>query len=154
PAEARDYDSMDHAEVNRRFVEDFLAAISKAQGKWQTAEVLKVLDLGTGTAQIPIELCRRSDRVVGVALDAARDMLELAAVSVAAAGLVRRIQLQLGDAKALPFEDNEFDAVISNSIVHHLPEPIAALREGARVIRGGGLLFFRDLLRPASEAEL
>ena len=91
PAEARDYDSMDHAEVNWRFVEDFLAVVSKAEGKWQTAEVLKVLDLGTGTAQIPIELCRRSDRVAVVAVDAARNMLAVATKNIAAAGLAARI---------------------------------------------------------------
>ena len=50
PAEAADYDAMDHREVNRAFVIDFLAA-GPPPGE--------ILDLGTGTAQIPIELCRR-----------------------------------------------------------------------------------------------
>ena len=44
-----------------------------------------------------------------------------------------------------------FDVVMSNSIIHHIPEPLAVLREAVRVTKPGGLLFFRDLLRPDSD---
>src|ERR1051325_11092068 len=50
--EAIDYDAMDHAEVNRLFVADFLQAAGRM------AADAEILDLGTGTAQIPIEMCR------------------------------------------------------------------------------------------------
>jgi 2-polyprenyl-3-methyl-5-hydroxy-6-metoxy-1,4-benzoquinol methylase len=43
---------------------------------------------------------------------------------------------------------------MSNSIIHHIPAPLAVLRQAVRVCRGGGLLFFRDLMRPQSEQEL
>ena len=49
---------------------------------------------------------------------------------------------------------NRFAAVMSNSIVHHIPEPRSALAEAVRVAKPGGLLFFRDLLRPPDEATL
>jgi ubiquinone/menaquinone biosynthesis C-methylase UbiE len=39
---------------------------------------------------------------------------------------------------------------MSNSIVHHIPEPVGTLAEMARVLRPGGVLFVRDLSRPAS----
>jgi ubiquinone/menaquinone biosynthesis C-methylase UbiE len=160
PDEARDYDSMDHAEVNRRFVDDLLICLESSRlarasrpggGAKQS---LRFLDLGAGTAQIPIELCRRTDHISIVAVDAARHMLDLATRNIAAAGLAIRIKTCLADAKSLPFQNGEFDGVISNSIVHHLPEPIAGLGEAVRITIPGGLLFFRDLLRPASEAEL
>jgi len=52
------------------------------------------------------------------------------------------------------YEDDQFDVVISNSIIHHIPEPAAVLREAVRVAKPGGLLFFRDLMRPARSADV
>jgi ubiquinone/menaquinone biosynthesis C-methylase UbiE len=146
--EALDYDQMDHAEVNRKFVEDLLAAGIDVPDR-QT----DVLDLGTGTAQIPIQLCRQHSLCRVMAADAAISMLETARYNVELAGLIERIQLTHVDAKALPFDSEMFDVVMSNSIVHHIPQPLVALREAVRVTRQGGLLFFRDLLRPDTEAE-
>ncbi|MBN1909703.1 MAG: class I SAM-dependent methyltransferase [Pirellulales bacterium] len=144
-AEAVGYDTMDHSGVNRVFVDDLLAVDSHAD---------EVLDLGTGTAQIPIELCGRSERFRVVAVDAAGHMLRVAAENVDAAGLTERIQLARVDAKALPYADSRFPVVMSNSLLHHLAEPELALREAWRVLAPGGLLFFRDLVRPADEATL
>jgi len=141
--EARDYDAMDHSAVNRVFVTDFLAV-------W-TNEV-PILDVGTGTAQIPIELCSRAPRARVVATDLAEHMLVVGRENVRRAGLEDRLELRRVDAKRLPFVDGAFGALISNSIVHHLPEPGAALAELVRVVAPDGILFVRDLLRPADEA--
>jgi ubiquinone/menaquinone biosynthesis C-methylase UbiE len=147
-AEARDYDSMDHGEVNQIFVDDLLAAHPFPHA------AVKLLDLGTGTAQIPIELCRHAKNIHVTAADAARHMLDLANHNVDRAGLQNQITLELADAKKLTFDDATFDGVISNSIIHHIPDPLVCLQEAARVTRLGGLLYFRDLLRPADQAEL
>jgi ubiquinone/menaquinone biosynthesis C-methylase UbiE len=143
PEEARDYDAMDHSTVNRVFVADFLACWS-GQGS--------VLDVGTGTALIPIELCRSEPVAQVVAIDLAEHMLALGRVNVSRAGFDGRIQLQCCDAKHMPFADASFAAVISNSIVHHIPQPGLVLSEMVRVVRPGGVLFVRDLLRPADDA--
>lgn len=148
--EARDYDSMDHGEVNRRFVADWLAA-QRAAGLSDDA---LLLDLGTGTAQIPIELCRRNPSARVVAIDLSASMLALAAENVARARLADRIELRQVDAKGLPFDDDAFVGVISNSIVHHIPEPLAALAEAVRVLVPGGLIFVRDLSRPRDDAQV
>lgn len=157
--EAADYDAMDHAEVNRRFVEDLLAAMGDA-GCTAGGSSCRVLDLGTGTAQIPIELvqCAResgvSARLEIAAVDLAAEMLVLAKQNVAAAGMTDVIRLERLDAKTLPYPSGRFTTVMSNSIVHHIPDPAEALAEAVRVTAAGGLLFFRDLLRPATETEL
>jgi ubiquinone/menaquinone biosynthesis C-methylase UbiE len=141
--EARDYDAMDHSQVNRVFVGDFLSF-------WTGTGT--VLDLGTGTAQIPIECCRRHPTVSIVAVDLAEHMLQVAAENVRKADLGQRIQLQRLDAKVLPWPNNTFAAVLSNSIVHHIPRPEMVLAEMVRVLIPGGTLFIRDLLRPNDDA--
>jgi ubiquinone/menaquinone biosynthesis C-methylase UbiE len=145
PEEARDYDAMDHAAVNRAFVADFLAA-------WDGRN--PVLDVGTGTAQIPIELCRQAPAAKVVAIDLAEHMLRVGRANVNKAGLTDRVRLEARDAKALPDADGSYAAVISNSIVHHIPEPAGVLAEMARVAAPGAVLFVRDLLRPPDEAAL
>lgn len=141
--EASDYDAMDHSQVNRVFVADFLAA-------WPGRGT--VADVGTGTAQIPIELCRQREGVAVVGVDLASHMLEVGRGNVRRAGLEKRVTLQKVDAKKLLFPDQAFAAVMSNSIVHHIPQPAPVLAEMVRVTKLGGVIFVRDLLRPEDQA--
>jgi ubiquinone/menaquinone biosynthesis C-methylase UbiE len=143
--EASDYDAMDHREVNARFVDDLLA-VQPSPGR--------VLDVGTGTALIPIELCRRAPRATVDAVDLAAHMLELAKRNVARAGLDGRVRLALQDAKRAGWPEGAFDTVMSNSIVHHIPEPRDVLAEAWRLTRPGGTLFVRDLSRPADDGRV
>ena len=151
PEEAQAYDAMDHREVNQRFVEDFLAASAGNAVELDDAEIL---DLGTGTALIPIELCRQHPSCRVLAIDLSAHMLNLAKGNIEVASLRERILLDRVDGKKLPYADGRFVAVISNSIVHHIPEPKTALAEAWRVLAAGGLIFVRDLLRPETDAEV
>src|SRR5450432_3508760 len=85
PEEARDYDSMDHSAVNRAFVADFLA-VWDGRGP--------VLDVGTGTALIPIELCNSHPTAEVVAIDLAEQMLVLARDNISEAGFSNRIRVE------------------------------------------------------------
>jgi ubiquinone/menaquinone biosynthesis C-methylase UbiE len=143
--EARDYDAMDHAAVNARFCDDLLAT---------GAPLGRVLDVGTGTALIPIELCGRDARVQVDAIDLAGHMLALAERNVKRAALESRIRVARMDAKATPWAEGTFDVVMSNSIVHHIPEPGQMLAEVWRLVRPGGVLFVRDLERPVDRAHV
>jgi ubiquinone/menaquinone biosynthesis C-methylase UbiE len=146
PEDAADYDRMDHSEVNRRFASDFFSACPNPPGL--------VLDVGTGTAQIPIEMCRQHPAVCVHALDLADEMLKVAAANVAAVGFAHRITLEKGNGRQLPHRDGGFAAVVSNSIIHHIPHPFECLGEMVRVCARGGTLFVRDLLRPSTEGQL
>jgi ubiquinone/menaquinone biosynthesis C-methylase UbiE len=143
---------MDHSQVNRVFVDDLWAALPRAtppaSGTW------RVFDAGTGTALIPLELIGRGVPMRIVAADAAAHMLRLAERNVAAAGWSTSIECVHRDCKALPDTDRPFDVVMSNSIVHHIPEPRGVLAECWRILRPGGLLFIRDLMRPPDETRL
>lgn len=140
PEEVRDYDAMDHAAVNQLFASEFLAV-------WDGKN--PVLDVGTGTAQIPVEICRQSPAPHLVASDLADHMLALARANVERAGLGHRIRVERADAKRFGYPDGHFGAVVSNSIIHHIPDPSVCFAEMHRVCSPGGVLFVRDLLRPA-----
>lgn len=142
--EAAEYGAMDHSAANAAFVERLLGLGARG----------RMLDIGTGPAQIPVEVCRRLDDARVVAIDLAHHMLRLAAETVARAGLESRIELWHMDAKQLAFEDGSFDAVYSNTILHHVPDPRPFLSEARRVLRPGGVLLIRDLFRPETHARL
>ena len=150
--EAREYDLMDHVAVNARFAADLLAAVTRAGcDPWSRGFVI---DVGAGTARIPIELCRQEplSRVVGV--DLAREMLIVGRKNVADAALASRIALLQASVVALPFHDGCAPLIASNSLIHHVPDSAAALRDMCRVVSTGGIVFVRDLFRPESRAEL
>jgi predicted protein tyrosine phosphatase/ubiquinone/menaquinone biosynthesis C-methylase UbiE len=137
--EAIEYDSMDFTEVNAAFARS-AAALGPVFGN--------VLDAGTGTARIPIALCQLRPQWKLTCIDLSANMLKVGAQNVEKAGARSQIQLELIDAKAMPYSDNYFDMVISNSIIHHLPDPLPFLQEVKRVLKPNGGIFLRDLLRP------
>src|SRR5262245_30173373 len=95
-ADAADYDAMDHSHVNRVFVDDLLAT-------WgQDSQLMTAFDAGTGTALIPIELCRQGWAGRVIAADAAGEMLKLARRNIDRANLSDRIEPVLRDCKQLP----------------------------------------------------
>jgi len=63
-----------------------------------------------------------------------------------------RVRLAALDAKATPWPARAFDTVMSNSLVHHMPDPAALFAEMWRLVGDGGLLFVRDLARPDDAA--
>lgn len=150
--EAEDYDAMDHSHVNRVFVDDFLAALQPAVQP--SGRPWRIFDAGTGTALIPIEFLQRGVAAEITAADLAEQMLIVARRNIAAAKLQAFIEVVKSDCKQLADATASFDAVMSNSIVHHIPDPFTVFRECWRILRPGGLLFVRDLLRPENQAQL
>lgn len=106
----------------------------------------RVLDVGTGTGAIPVRLAdaRPDLRIVGVDLSAA--MLVRARRRARDAGV--KVEFRKVSARRLSYRARSFDLVLSNSLLHHLPDPVPALNEFARVLRPGGSLLVRDLRRP------
>lgn len=141
PQEAAEYDAIDFGAVNMDFARCAIA-LSTAPAE--------VLDAGTGTARIPILICQQHSHWQITGIDLARSMLELARKNVLAAGLEECITLETGDAKQMPYDDASFDIVLSNSLVHHLPDPLPFFKEIKRILKPGGAVLLRDLLRPAN----
>jgi len=138
PEEADGYDAMDHSEPNAAFVARLVELGARG----------RMLDIGTGPGHIPLLVCERIPgcRVAGV--DLARHMLAHAERRRLASPHAARIEYRLADAKGLDFPDALFDAVFSNTILHHIPDPRPFLAEARRVLAPGGALLIRDLFRP------
>ncbi|UUO06873.1 class I SAM-dependent methyltransferase [Blastopirellula sp. J2-11] len=153
PQEAAAYDAMDHSAVNAQFVED-LCTTFPLDPPTTDGSHHDVLDVGTGTALIPIAICQKLPMARVMAIDMSTAMLTLAKANVDMDGMLDRIQLAHIDAADTGYENEMFDLVISNSIVHHLENPLPTLQEIVRVARPQGMIFVRDLLRPQSEEEL
>ena len=101
-----------------------------------------VLDVATGTGHSAIALSTfvgANGRVTGI--DLSPDMLQVARENVNKAGL-DNIDLQLGDAENLSFEDESFDKVVCASGIFFLPDMLAGLKEWLRVTKPGGVVAF------------
>ncbi|BFM40566.1 class I SAM-dependent methyltransferase [Synechocystis sp. LKSZ1] len=143
--EAMDYDAMDFTAVNTAFAQ---RAVELGP------ERAMILDAGTGTARIPILIAQLRPAWQIVAIDLAQSMLALAENNVVAAGCQGQIRLEFVDAKLLPYANASFDGVISNSLLHHLPNPLPFLRELKRVLKPDGFILLRDLQRPQTPDQL
>jgi len=140
--EAAEYDSMDHTGPN----ESFLARLLELGAKGS------FLDIGTGPGHIPVMVCEAVPESTVVGVDLSKNMLLHAERHREASTYADRIEYHLMDAKDLGLPDAHFDAVYSNTILHHIPDPRPFLSEAYRMLRPGGTLLIRDLFRPDSEA--
>jgi SAM-dependent methyltransferase len=80
-----------------------------------------------------------------MAFDATEQMLEKARVRCAKAGL-RNVQFRCGDAENLPFEEAQFDGVVTRLAVHHFANPQRAFDEMFRVLRPHGTVVIVDVV--------
>jgi len=109
---------------------------------------LRVVDVGTGTGILALELAKLGVGVIGV--DNSRRMLEAAESKFAEAG-VSGIELRRGEAHRLPLEDDEVDGSFAHMVLHYLPSPGDAVREMARVVKPGGSIVVVDFVRHEQE---
>lgn len=111
-------------------------------------EARQVLDVATGTAAVAIELARAEPQRTVLGIDQSPEMLAGGRDRVARAGLGERIELREGRAEALPFGDEEFDALTVTYLLRYVDDVPATLRELARVVRPGGTLALLEFAVP------
>ncbi len=145
PAQARAYAEADFSEPHELFVRAFGERLGPPAGP--------VADLGCGPADVTLRFARAWPSVAIDAVDGAAAMLELARAAVARAGLQGRIRLLAGRIPGAALPGAPYRTVISNSLLHHLRDPLDLWRTIRRIAAPGAAVFVMDLMRPRDEAE-
>ncbi|HEX7068913.1 MAG TPA: methyltransferase domain-containing protein [Candidatus Limnocylindria bacterium] len=94
----------------------------------------RVLDVGCGPGALTSELVARVGAASVAAVDPSPPFVE------AARERHPGVDVRQASADALPFDDGAFDAALAQLVVHFMPDPVAGLREMARVTRQGGVV--------------
>jgi len=111
-----------------------------------TADGGEVLDVASGTADVALAVAQRGCTVVG--LDPSTGMLDVGRQKVIKAGLDDRIELVVGDAQAMPFDDDRFAASCIAFGIRNVPDRALGIAEMVRCTRPGGVVAVLELGEP------
>lgn len=114
--------------------------------KGELSRNMVVADVGAGTGFMAAGLAPQVNRVICV--DASPEMLQVAESNLAS---FDNLEYRVGDGTALPIADASLDAVFANMYLHHVEEPLGALKEMARTLKPGGRLVITDMERHDNE---
>jgi cyclopropane fatty-acyl-phospholipid synthase-like methyltransferase len=136
------YAKADFEEENQGFVDRFVEFYPEFTSG-------HVLDLGCGPADIPIRLARALPDCRMTGVDGSAPMIALGAEAIRAAGLANRITLRCERFQETVLEERA-DAVISNSLLHHVPNALQFWYAVKKLAQPGAVVLVMDLLRPES----
>ena len=145
PAQALVYAQADFEQENQGFVDRFREYFPEFTAG-------HILDLGCGPGDIPVRFARALPSCRITAVDASEPMIRLAEETVREAGLSSRITF-----RCERFQDlagvSIVDAAISNSLLHHVPNPLQFWHKLRLAVKPGSPVLVMDLLRPESPEE-
>jgi ubiquinone/menaquinone biosynthesis C-methylase UbiE len=145
PEQARAYAEADFEEPNRLFVELFATCFPDWAGQGV------ILDLGCGPGDIVFKLARAFPNCRVDGLDGSAAMLSLARAALVNSGLEDRVRFVQGTLPGTRLPEPRYQAITSNSLLHHLHRP-EVLWEAIRAVGEPGCpVLVMDLMRPKSE---
>lgn len=146
--QARAYAYADFSEAHNAFVARLKDTFAEEDmGRY-------VLDLGCGPGDVSIRFARAYPSCIVHGVDGSAAMLKYGDSLLEAAPDVRhRVELVRGMLPDAALPRDEYDSIISNSLLHHLPDPQVMWRSVTRYARQGAPISIMDLTRPASEQE-
>jgi ubiquinone/menaquinone biosynthesis C-methylase UbiE len=142
--QAEAYAEADFSDANTLFVDLLAGAAADEPGE-------RALDLGCGPADIPLRLAQRYPHLHIDAVDGAQAMLDLAEQALdGLPDMQNRIRLICELLPCVGLPSRAYDAVISNSLLHHLSDPALMWETIIRRAKPGALVLVMDLARPES----
>ncbi len=138
------YDALNHL-LSLNIDKVWRRKAAKEVAKHQPATIL---DLATGTADLAIALAKRNPQAHIVGMDISEKMLEIGKKKVAKQKMDPQIELRVGDAASLPFEDNTFDAVTVAFGVRNFEDLDKGLSEIHRVLKPNGQAVILEFSMP------
>jgi ubiquinone/menaquinone biosynthesis C-methylase UbiE len=107
----------------------------------------RVLEIAPGPGYLAIDLARLTDAQV-TGLDISRTFVRMAAQNARQANV--RVDFEHGDAADLPFPNAQFDFIVCRAAFKNFTQPLVALNEMHRVLKGGGTALIIDLRKDFS----
>ena len=104
-----------------------------------------VLDVGTGSGSLPLELVQLSHTLVVTGIDLSQGMIALARRKARKERMESKVAFLLGDATALPVAYGSFDMVVTTLSVHHWSDQRKGIMELHRVMKPGGVTWVYDM---------
>ena len=104
---------------------------------------MRMLDVGCGPATITVDFAQILSEGSVVGIEPIAGPLEIARTNAEQAG-VTNIEFAIGDVYRLEYADDSFDVVHAHQVLQHLSDPVAAIKEMARVCKPDGYVAFRD----------
>jgi demethylmenaquinone methyltransferase/2-methoxy-6-polyprenyl-1,4-benzoquinol methylase len=121
----------------------------KTVAAMQLPKGARVLDLATGTGDLALMIARLHPDAHVVGSDPSERMLEVGVEKLQRSGLAERVELEIGDAQALSYPDDSFDACCIAFGIRNVPDRSAALAEMARVTKPAGRVVVLELGEPS-----
>jgi len=107
-----------------------------------------IVDLGCGTGELSLSMATPERRIILV--DQSQAMLDEARKALSELKETE-LEFRLGSMEHLPLANEEVDVAVLSMVLHHVPEPVAALQEARRILKPGGILVVADLSRHNEE---
>ncbi len=138
------YDALNHLfslNIDKVWRRKTAKTVSKSQPK-------TILDLATGTADLAIAMAKHNPQAHIIGLDISEKMLEIGKEKIASQSLESQVELHLGDAASLPFENHSFDTVTVAFGVRNFEDLDKGLSEISRVLKPNGQAVILEFSMP------
>jgi ubiquinone/menaquinone biosynthesis C-methylase UbiE len=114
----------------------------------------KFLEIGPGPAYIAIEIAKRLPDVEIIGLEISDSMIEIAIKNTEEQRVSKNIFFKKGDASKMPFDDEEFDFVITSGSLHHWKKPVEVINEIHRILKPKCKALISDLRKDAPKESI